>query len=137
MGISDKEGYINIYGEGTGASMDKGNALIKDTSPVIVPVETLENICNRYCKKNHDIHFMKIDVEGWEKQCLVGMNFADYRPWIVCMEASRPDTGEPAYFEWENLLFDNGYVLAYDGKMNRYYCLGERNDLLLKLKEAD
>ncbi len=118
VGIGEKRGELSLYGEGTGASFDKSNEQ-RDRSCTIVPILTLKDICTEYCTKENgfeNVHIMKIDVEGWEYQCLLGMDFNIIKPWIIVME-----TDENSYKNWEYILTDNGYVLLGDDGVNRYY----------------
>ena len=48
-----------------------------------VAADTISAICERHVKGQ--IHFMKIDVEGAERDALVGCNFQRFRPWILAM----------------------------------------------------
>ena len=50
-----------------------------------VPITTLEEVCRQHV--SGEIHFLKIDVEGFEYAVLEGMDFSTYRPWIVLVEA--------------------------------------------------
>jgi FkbM family methyltransferase len=75
------------------------------------------------------IHFLKVDVEGFEEEVLQGMDFDKYRPWIVVVEATRPNTQELAYQNWEPTLTEHNYDFAYFDGLNRFYIAGERADL--------
>jgi FkbM family methyltransferase len=44
-----------------------------------------------------EIHFLKADVEVAELQVLAGMDFTQWRPWIVSVEATIPLTTEENY----------------------------------------
>jgi FkbM family methyltransferase len=95
-----------------------------------VSVKTLTEICAEHAVG--DVHFLKVDVEGFEKQVLVGMNFMAVRPWIVVVEATIPDSAKENYKEWEAILLGCNYSFAYADGLNRYYISGERK----KLKRA-
>lgn len=120
VGISNKEGEMTLYGDSTGASFErKSDTDVKIST--LVPVITLTMLCDKYLNKNDVIHFLKIDVEGWEKQCLEGMNFKKYRPIIVCMESTIPNTNTSSFHDWESILLMNDYVFLGEGGINRYY----------------
>jgi FkbM family methyltransferase len=87
-----------------------------------VPVMTLRDICQQHV--SGDIHFLKIDVEGFEHAVLQGMDFDTYRPWIVLVEAV---WGQVA--EWEKLILDHAYTFIYEDGVNRFYLANERPDL--------
>ena len=96
------------------------------------PLRTLSDICQEYVYG--DIHFLKIDVEGLEKDVIRGMDFQKFRPWIVVVEASKPNSTEEAYGQWEGLLLAAGYQFAYADGLNRFYVAGERTGLLPAFK---
>jgi FkbM family methyltransferase len=97
-----------------------------------VSISTLSTICTQYCSA--EIHFLKIDVEGFEKQVLLGMDFIKYRPWIICIEAIEPkrDTIK-THHNWEYILQDSGYRFALFDGVNRWYVADEHEDLLSRL----
>src|SRR5690349_4780261 len=69
--------------------------------------ETLAEICARL--GGRAIDFLKIDVEGAEKDVIAGGDWDRYRPGIVVVEAVAPLTGAPAWASWEGLLTRQGY----------------------------
>ena len=83
-----------------------------------VEIFTMTEVLNEY--KPQDIHFCKIDVEGFERQVLEGWDW-NYRPWVFCMESTKPNTNIPCYDEWENILLDHGYRLEREHGINRFY----------------
>ncbi|MGE8482111.1 MAG: FkbM family methyltransferase [Pseudomonas sp.] len=87
---------------------------------------TLASICEQHVR-NRPIHFLKIDVEGHEETVLRGMDFTQWRPWIILIETpwERDQT-------WESLVTGAGYQpILFDG-INTYYLAEE----LLVLKPA-
>jgi FkbM family methyltransferase len=75
------------------------------------------------------IHFLKIDVEGWEHAVLQGMDLSSDRPWIVLVEATEPNTEIASHHMWEPLLLENGYTFVFFDGLNRYYLAREKHDL--------
>ena len=67
------------------------------------------------------IHFCKIDVEGRERDVLLGYDFENYRPKVFCIESTKPDTLIFSYDEWEDILLKNDYSYAFQYMINRYY----------------
>lgn len=96
--------------ERTGATANKSQA----------PVDTLSHILDQYAA-NKTIDFLKIDVEGHERDVLLGLDFQRHRPKLILVEAVHPDTQAPQWHLWENLLLDAGYVFAVFDGLNRFY----------------
>jgi FkbM family methyltransferase len=109
------------------AAMADHRAHGKDGVAVKVPVMTLTTICQLHAPS--DIHFLKIDVEGYEAAVLEGMDFAAFRPWIVVVEAVRPNSGAPMHEQWEHRLLGANYGLAYRDGLNRFYLAAEHPEL--------
>ena len=88
-----------------------------------VPMMTLDGACAAYGIST--VHFLKIDVEGAEELVLRGTRFETVRPWIVVVEATRPNSVEPHYEHWEPLLTERGYRFVYADGLNRFYLAEE------------
>ncbi len=93
-----------------------------------VEVITLDMLLAPY--EGRDIHFLKIDIEGAETAALTGWTAARFRPWIILIEATRPNSPDPAHAEWEPILLRNDYVFAYFDGLNRFYVARERSELI-------
>ena len=78
-------------------------------------------ITKLYVPKKKEIEFCKIDVEGSEKNVLLGYDFVNYRPKVFCIEATKPGTFIPTYNEWEYILIKNNYSFAFEYEVNRFY----------------
>ncbi len=68
-----------------------------------------------------DIHWLKIDVEGSEKEVLNGWRTSEARPWVVCIECTIPNTRTHCLADWETALSDKGYLHSYSDGLNRFY----------------
>ena len=91
----------------------------------------MSEVHERYCNPQQEIHFCKIDVEGYEKEVLEGIqDWSKFRPWIFAIESTLPGTTIPCHEKWENLLLENGYMLAHEFKINRYYIDTDKKYLL-------
>lgn len=126
IGISNKRGKMIFHTDGMASTLSEtvvaeSNLTFKD---VEIDVETLTSIIDDV--QPQEIHFLKIDVEGYERQVLEGYDFR-IRPWVICMESTKPNTEIPCYDEWENILIKHGYVLKQAHGINRFYVDSERN----------
>ncbi len=92
-----------------------------------VPLRTLADICAEYVKG--EIHFLKIDVEGFEGEVLKGMDLQRWRPWVLVIEATLPGSRETNHEQWEGLVTPHGYQFVWFDGLNRYYVAQEHADL--------
>lgn len=127
--IGAKEGKMKLCIQDGLSSLVEKNFL-SDKFPVEeVKITTLKNICDEYLAPEQEISFLKIDVEGFEKEVLLGADFSHYRPNIIVMESTLPNTMIPCYDEWENILIENNYHFVYERGVNRYYIANEKKEL--------
>ena len=91
----------------------------------IVATETLAAVCERHAPD--EIHFLKIDVEGYERGVLEGADFVRFRPWIVVVEATAPMSQTPSHAGWEHLVLSHRYEFAWFDGLNRFYIAAERS----------
>ncbi len=91
-----------------------------------VEAKSLDEICTQNSVKQ--IHFLKIDVEGAEKDVLQSFSFA-LRPWIVVVEATLPNSNIDASASWEYILTDNNYTFVYFDGINKFYLANEKEEL--------
>jgi FkbM family methyltransferase len=68
-----------------------------------------------------EIHWLKIDVEGYERQVLASWGPSRTSPWIIVIESTLPLTQIETHEQWEALLIDRGYRFVYFDGLNRYY----------------
>lgn len=93
-----------------------------------VPMRTLTGICADHAPAT--IHFLKIDVEGFEAEVLRGMDLRRWRPWILVVEATLPNSTVTNHEHWEHLVLSCGYQFAFFDGLNRYYVADEQAHLL-------
>jgi FkbM family methyltransferase len=91
-----------------------------------VPLCRLDDLCAQHAPT--DIHFLKVDVEGYEGEVLAGMDFRRFRPWIVVVEATLPNSREVSA-GWEPSLLAAGYQRVWFDGLNRYYVADEHPEL--------
>ena len=91
------------------------------------PIETatLAAICRDHAPP--DIHFLKIDVEGAERDVLAGADFTTHRPWIILAEATAPMSTAETHAVWEPILLAAEYRFAWFDGLNRFYIAAERH----------
>jgi len=96
-----------------------------------VPVRTLAAVCAEHVRG--EIHFLKVDVEGFEGEVLRGMDFARWRPWVLVIEATLPNSRETNHDSWEHLVTSQRYRFAWFDGLNRYYVAEEHAELAAQL----
>jgi FkbM family methyltransferase len=82
---------------------------------------------------NGTVDFLKIDVEGSEREVIAGADWERCRPRVVVVEAVQPNEGTPTHQTWEHLLIGVGYRLALFDGLNRFYALDEEACELLSV----
>ncbi len=99
-----------------------------EVEEVVVPTTSLAAVCDAEILAG-TIHFLKVDVEGAEADALRSMDFKRHRPWVVVVEATRPNSTVPTHEEWEGLLLSAGYEFAIFDGLSRYYVAAEHPEL--------
>ena len=92
-----------------------------------VRIVTLTSLWEEFVKG--EVHFLKIDVEGYERQVLGGMDLARFRPWIILIEATEPLASKGAWHEWEHKILEAQYEFVHFDGLNRWYLAAERSQL--------
>jgi len=92
-----------------------------------VPVRRLARVLEEHAIGT--IHFLKIDVEGLERAVLAGADLRRFRPWIILIEATAPNSQQPTHDQWEDLLIAVDYRFAWFDGLNRYYVAAEKSEL--------
>jgi FkbM family methyltransferase len=93
-----------------------------------VPVLTLKSALPSLAGK--DVHWLKIDVEGFEEHVLKGWDSQSLRPWIMVVEATIPNSRETNHASWEPILTAAGYQFVYFDGLNRFYVADEHAELV-------
>ncbi len=94
----------------------------------IVPQKTMTSILEEV--QPTEIHFLKIDVEGYELEVIRGLDLKKFRPWIILAEATIPNSSELNFHDWEQLLYAENYQFCYFDGLNRYYVAAEHQSLM-------
>lgn len=124
-GAGSKEGKMTLFLQDGGSTFCQNNVIMNNCETIEVDVITLRGLCDKYIEEGMVISFLKVDVEGFERDVLVGMDFEKYRPHIVVMESTVPRTEDFIHEEWEDILTNNAYIHVYTRGVNRYYVAEE------------
>jgi FkbM family methyltransferase len=143
IGLSSKEGVIDFFKvkNSDGLSTCSKEVVAKaikdgfDVEKTTIKIITF----NQMLEENPMPHisFVKIDVEGMEKEVIEGIDLKKHRPSVFIIEATEPRTSIPSHEPWEPILLSNGYeFMLFDG-LNRYYVSKEdRERYAHKFKKA-
>lgn len=134
VGLSDRDGVLKFYecpavhGWSTFSPVHAAHFRARGLAlrEYDVPVTTLAGVCARHGVER--VEFLKIDVEGFEREVILGADWARWRPRVVLVENAEPE-------RWEPLLFDAGYLRAAETAVNRYYVREEDRHLAAVLAE--
>ncbi len=84
-----------------------------------VPCRPLSDILDEMT--DQVIHWMKIDVEGMEREVISTWAPSAVRPWIIVIESTKPNTKNPTFSDWEEIISKLGYKFVYFDGLNRFY----------------
>lgn len=93
------------------------SAYTKSYRELEVEVRTLRDVLAEHTPG--PIHFMKVDIEGFEYEALEGNDWTRFRPEVLCIEANH------IVRDWHDLLREAGYSLAFFDGLNEYFVAAE------------
>jgi FkbM family methyltransferase len=117
--------YLSTLDPATAAlGVEAGGVLTEE------PIElwTLAEICQRHAADT-PIDILKIDVERWEEQVIRGGDWVRFRPRVVVVEATEPNSPTPRFENWEPMFLAAGYLFVYFDGLNRFYLRSEDSAL--------
>lgn len=125
--VAERAGAVRFYEiPGTGLSTARQDIAEEHHSQRGFPVQsqvvtavTLDDLLG--LAPSDAIHWLKIDVEGFEREVLTGWRESARRPWVVVIEATYPNSTRDTFEDWESLMLSKGYSLVYRDGLNRYY----------------
>ena len=91
---------------------------------------TLQEIWKKYVSLGQEVHFLKIDAEGYEEKIIFPMDWNIYRPWIIVVESTLPLSKIESHHKWEKFILQSGYRFAYFDGLNRFYVAKEHQKIL-------
>jgi FkbM family methyltransferase len=111
------------------AEMHRRNGwVVREMEVDVVP---LEAILAEHAHPGFDL--LKVDVEGREASVLASADLAVWRPRVLVVEATVPDSPEPNHHEWEDGVLAQGYAFALFDGLNRFYARRDEPELLRRL----
>ena len=107
-----------------------------DYETIEIKTKPLKEICDTYCNK--PIDFIKIDVEGFEADVIKGADLINYRPTIVLIEATKPNSNPlniydlrkiSTWDDYDKIIIRSDYDFVYFDGLNRFYLKRESSEL--------
>ena len=92
-----------------------------------IPIVTLADIFQQHL--HCPIDFLKIDVEGWEEQVILGNDWSQFRPTVIVLEATIPNSPTRAETNITEILKERNYQRVYFDGLNDYYLANESSEL--------
>lgn len=132
--VGRKRGTITFY-ESVGTGLSTCDALLaekqsadgfefRETSASSITLsEVLDGAGGR------EIHWLKVDVEGFEEEAIKSWLPSTVRPWIVVIESAKPGSLDPTFADWEPTLVGLGYDFVYFDGLNRFYLSQQHPEL--------
>lgn len=98
---------------------------------ITVPARRLDDILTGAgWTPGHEIHFVSVDVEGAEPGVIRSFDLAAWRPWILVIEATAPNSAHQMHSEWEELVLAAGYTFCLFDGLSRYYASPDHPELV-------
>lgn len=125
VGSENGERELNIVGNsGLSTASCEGVDLLKAhkhiiTSRIVCKTVRLDDIIRKLGVT--DIHFLKIDAEGMEKEVLKGCSFLEFRPKILVIESTIPETNILRNDGIREYLEKKGYTFVFFDGLNDYF----------------
>jgi FkbM family methyltransferase len=128
----DDHGSVTLHEvPGTGLSTlsagiaDEAAARGLATRDVTVRTRTLGSLVGEHLR-DQDVHFCKIDAEGAEAEVIASVDLEAWRPWVLVIESTHPNTAESTHMKWQDGVLAAGYrPCLFDG-LSRFYVSEER-----------
>lgn len=114
---SDQDGFATLH---RCRSVSSLNPEWRDDNDGTIPVmtERLSTTLKRYGAVDWtQTRLCSLDVEGWEKQVLLGIDWATFRPEVFVVEWAGQD-GQDLSAEWLPILMANGYQEVHRNRLN-------------------
>jgi FkbM family methyltransferase len=100
------------------------------TTEEVVPARRLDAVLEEHLRPGDDVHFMVVDTEGSERAVLASADLRRWRPWVLVVEATMPNSTKPTHEEWEHLVLDAGYEFCLFDGLSRFYVAAAHADRL-------
>jgi len=113
-----------------GGVRDEHEAAGRQVQDVEVAGRRLDSLLAEHGWSDTEVHLLVVDVEGAEGMVLGSVDLRVWRPWVLVIESTFPNSDEPTHTQWEQGLLDAGYRLCLFDGISRFYVAAEHADSL-------
>ena len=102
-------------------------------APVVdkpVPALRLSEVLEHHGTPGKDVHFMLVDTEGSEAQVLASVDLHRFRPWVLVIESTAPNSTVQTHDAWEADVRAAGYRFCLFDGLSRFYVAEEHAETL-------
>ena len=79
---------------------------------------------------DQEVHFMLVDTEGFEAHVLASVDLTVFRPWVLVIESTAPNSVEQTHGAWEPAVLAAGYEFCLFDGLSRFYVAAEHAERL-------
>lgn len=98
-----------------------------------VAARRLDDVLEEAGWRDREINFMVVDTEGSERTVLETIDLRRWRPWVLVIEATEPQSSTQSHLGWESFILDAGYHFCLFDGLSRFYVSDERHEELHQL----
>lgn len=98
----------------------------REVVDLVVPSLRLDDLLEREAAVAGQIQFVVIDTEGAEADVLRGFDLRRWRPWVLVIESTAPNSTTATHHEWEQGVLDADYRFCLFDGLSRFYVATER-----------
>ena len=137
IAISNENGELAINKKDNGLLANVISNVEKYAQEVkqyVAPTHVLSDIL----LENHltQIDFLKVDVKGFEKNILLGLDLNIYRPKVILLDALDSKTMLSNHKNWEDYLINADYKFVLFDGLNRFYIDNKHQELIPRFEQA-
>jgi FkbM family methyltransferase len=90
----------------------------------------LSDVVEHHATPGQDVHFMLVDTEGSEPQVLASIDLHKFRPWVLVIESTAPNSTLQTHNAWEPAVLAAGYRFCLFDGLSRFYVAEEHAQTL-------
>lgn len=96
---------------------------------VEVPLRRLDDVLEEVGWEDVDVHFVVIDTEGSERAVLETFDLQRWRPWVLVIESTAPNSTTQTHQSWEPGVLAAGYQFCLFDGLSRFYVSSDHDEL--------